>query len=540
MYRDPEQWAYVRRLVLEKGGSRKGVSRKTGLSRNTVRKMLACPRPPSKRTQPYGTEEKLLGSARFLAARRHSIDPIAYRRRALYLWGRVRDLVLKLDRPQGVSLLRDIAEALYGMTVQAPKSRRSLTGCSEAGENVPDTELRGEAARRWLDGLLRGEMPLPSLGDIGPAEGLTVLLGRTKDGTLRQRKKAAAVLADLRGVPIRTIAASLSISRVSVRKYVRVFTAGGVEALFANGRRIGGRLADNEATRQAVFALLHEPPSASGINRITWRMADLTQVLRDRGTPVCAQVVREITRSAGWRWRKARKVLTSTDPEYRAKVHHIRSILAELQENEGFFSIDEFGPFSIRAQGGKALVAPGEILTVPQYQKSKGSLIMTAALELSGNQITHFYSPRKDTGEMLRMLVKLIQEYKRKRRIYLSWDAASWHISKMLRDYVDQQNEAIIKGETAGPTLALAPLPSGAQFLNVIESVFSGMARAIIANSNYASVDEARAAIDRYIQERNEKFRCTPKRAGGSIWGKEREPPRFSESNNCKDPLYYR
>ena len=89
------------------------------------------------------------------------------------------------------------------------------------------------------------------------------------------------------------------------------------------------------------------------------------------------------------------------------KVHHIRSILAELQENEAFFSIDEFGPFSIRAQGGRALVGPREIPTVPQYQKSKGSLIMTAALELSRNQITHFYSPRKDTGEMLRMLAKL-------------------------------------------------------------------------------------------------------------------------------------
>jgi hypothetical protein len=46
----------------------------------------------------------------------------------------------------------------------------------------------------------------------------------------------------------------------------------------------------------------------------------------------------------------------------------------------------------------------------------------------------------------------------------------------------------------------LAPLPAGAQFLNVIESVFSGMARAVIDNSNYGSVDEARAAIDRYIQ----------------------------------------
>jgi hypothetical protein len=117
---------------------------------------------------------------------------------------------------------------------------------------------------------------------------------------------------------------------------------------------------------------------------------------------------------------------------------------------------------------------------------------MTAALELSRNQITHFYSARKDTGEMLRMLAKLIQEYKHKSRIYRSWDAASWNISRMLRDHVDQRNEAIIKEETAGPAVALAPVPAGAQFLNAIESVFSGMARAIIANSNdYASIDES-------------------------------------------------
>src|ERR1700730_766595 len=342
MYCDPKQWAYVRRLVLEDGGSRRGVSRKTGLSRTTVRKMLACPRPPSKPTPPNSTEEKLLESARSLAAQRHSIEPIAHRRRALHLWGRARDLVLKLDQPQGASLLRDIAEAINGITATTtPKSRRLLTGCSETGGDVPGAKLRGEAARRWLDGLLRGEMRLASLGDLGAAEQLTVLLGRTKDGTLRQRKRATAVLANLRGVPIRTIAAHLSINPASVRKYVGVFTAGGVEALFTNGRRIGGRRADNEATRQPVFSLLHRRPPRTCFNRTTWRMADLTQVLRERGTPVCAQVVREITRSAGWRWRKARKVLTSTDPEYRTKVHHIRSILAELQENEAFFSIDE-------------------------------------------------------------------------------------------------------------------------------------------------------------------------------------------------------
>jgi hypothetical protein len=37
------------------------------------------------------------------------------------------------------------------------------------------------------------------------------------------------------------------------------------------------------------------------------------------------------------------------------------------------------------------------------------------------------------------------------------------HISKMLRDYVDQHIGAIIKGEAAGPAVAMAPLPAGAQ-----------------------------------------------------------------------------
>lgn len=543
MYRDPKQWTYIRRLILEEGASRRGVSRKTGLSRKTVRKMLAHPQPP-KTTSLNSAEEKLLEAARSLAAARHSIDATAHRRRALHLWGRTRDLILKLDRPRGAALLRETAEVINGTTGETEPngSRPSATslGSGARSSGPGGRHPRGGTVRGWLDRLMRGEMRIADLGDLSSIEELPLLIARINDGTLRQRKKAAVVLAHKRGVPIRTIASCLSVSRVSVRKYVRLFTVGGVKALFVSKKRIGRRRAENEQVREAVFALLHEPPTAIGINRTTWRMADLTQVLREKGTPVCAQVVREITRSAGWRWRKARKVLTSTDPEYREKVHHIRSVLAELQENEAFFSIDEFGPFSVRAQGGRTLVAPGEMPTVPQYQKSKGSLIMTAALELSRNQITHFYSPRKDTGEMIRMLAKLVQEYKNKSRIYLSWDAASWHMSKMLHNHVAERNAAVAKGEAAGPVVALAPLPAGAQFLNVIESVFSGMARAIIAKSNYGSIDEARDAIDRYLQDRNEKFKRTPKRAGGTIWGTERAPPRFSVSNNCKDPLYYR
>ena len=74
--------------------------------------------------------------------------------------------------------------------------------------------------------------------------------------------------------------------------------------------------------------------------------------------------------------------------------------------------------------------------------------------------------------------------------------------------HVKQRNdEALAEGY---PVVKTAPLPAGAQFLNVIESVFSGMARAIIHNSDYGSVEAAKDAIDRYYAERNEYFRAHP------------------------------
>ena len=152
---------------------------------------------------------------------------------------------------------------------------------------------------------------------------------------------------------------------------------------------------------------------------------------------------------------------------------------------------------------------------------------------MSSNQVTHFYSVEKNTDEMIRMMEALVAEYSDRKKLYLSWDAASWHVSKKLFERIDTHN-ASIGGN--GPQIDTAALPARAQFLNVIESVFSGMARAIIHNSNYETVDEAKRAMDRYFCERNIHFRRNPGRAGGKLWGKERVPAEFSPSNNCKDP----
>ncbi|MEF8719146.1 MAG: IS630 family transposase [Candidatus Accumulibacter necessarius] len=388
----------------------------------------------------------------------------------------------------------------------------------------------GERWHKWVDSMMRGIVPDASSSTLAGRD----LLIENLSGSHFQRQKALVVLANEQGFSSNQITAFLGVSSSSVCRYLKTFHAGGAENLFQ--RKSCPHKDNDEALKTAVFCLLHEPPSLSGLNRTTWKMADIKKVLKERGFPVCISVIRTIIKKAGFRWKTARVVLTSNDPDYREKLDYVHEVLANLKPDERFFSVDEYGPFSIKIRGGRVLVPPGKQPTVPQWQKSKGWIIMTAALELSTNKLTHFYSTAKNTVEMIRMAKVLTQEYRGTTKIYLSWDAASWHMSKQLLEFIEEHN--LTAAKNALPLINLAPLPAGAQFLNVIESVFSGMARAIIHNSDYSSASEVMQAIDRYVSDRNSYFLANPKRAGKKIWGMERSKSEFDASNNCKDPEY--
>jgi transposase len=351
--------------------------------------------------------------------------------------------------------------------------------------------------------------------------------------------RARIILAAVEGQPNNAIAKTLKITRPTVLLWRSRFQEFGVLGLMKSAKRQGRkRKVTIEPTKNAIFTLLHSPPSQHNINRTSWRLADIRQCLLEQGISVSRVTISRIVRAAGYTWRKATEVLTSNDPEYQEKLERIKSVLSTLGENDRFCSIDEYGPFAIKMKGGTKLVGPGEHPHVPQFQKSKGCLIVTAALELSRNQVTHFYSKMKNTTEMIRLLEVLLEKYKGCDTLYLSWDAASWHASEALYEKVENVNNPDLWHSAHSPHVELIPLPSSAQYLNVIESVFSGMAKAVIHNSDYQSVEEAMAAIDRHFLERNGYFAKNPKRAGKKIWGQELVASEFSESNNCKDPKF--
>jgi len=556
MYSDQEQWAQIRYRVLVEGASQRQVARETGISPNMIRKMLRAKQPV-----PYGPRQQVfpkLGPYLQLIQRMvvDDVQPsLSYREiyrtireqgytgtydavgnyiRSLnptdrMLWEAAYDTIQSLDRKPAVDLLMRVARQCQANERQ----RRTLA----QARKIPKERVRQEAFT-WLRQLLQKRMPVADLRrDLSDVPDLDLLLDRLHCGSRHERNRSLSALGTLRGWPSTVICAFLGIEKKTYRGYGQTYERGGASALFA-ARAPTRKKIDGEPLKKLIFTILHEPPLTHDINRTSWTMGSLQQVLAGKGNPVCRDTIRKITRQAGWRWLKARKVLTSTDPDYSEKVRTLRSTLASLQSDEAFFSIDEYGPFIVRLHGGKALTPPGTIRIVPARQKARGTLILTAALELSTNQVTHVYSEKKNTAELIRLIEILATKYSACRRLYLSWDAASWHASNRLKDWLAKHNaEAQIKG---GPQIEVVPLPSCAPFLNVIEAVFSGMARAVIHNSNYPSAAEAQVAVDRYLAERNAHFRAHPERAGEWVWGLERQPAVFSEANNCKDPAYGR
>jgi transposase len=351
-------------------------------------------------------------------------------------------------------------------------------------------------------------------------------LGKWKNGKNAEWKRATVLLGSLAGRNVHEMAKQVEMSVCAVVRWIGHYQEKGLVGMIHIPAGINPAIiARTKIKQDNLIKLLHQSPSLHGINRTSWRLPDLSSAYaKVYGEAMAPTTVSANLKKLGIGYVKSREVLTSPDPKFREKLEHIQYILSHLKSDEKFFSVDEYGHFSVKLKGGRSHAK--EIVIIPQVQKSKGWLIVTAALELSTNQVTHFYSRKKDTGEMIKLLKLLREQYLNMARLYISWDAATWHSSKLLTQYIAAITET--------PFIELAPLPNSAQFLNVIESVFSGLAKAVIHNSDYPQVEDCMLAIDRHFVERNAHFLAHPQKAGKMIWGKERVKPVFDEANNCR------
>ena len=202
-----------------------------------------------------------------------------------------------------------------------------------------------------------------------------------------------------------------------------------------------GKPAQHKQLRSATRALieiLHHKPKVYGINRSNWTQGSLATAFEKLyGQRPSKSTVGRLLKEAGLSWKKSRRVLTSPDPNYREKVEVLLKTLQSLKADEDLFFIDELGPLQVKRYGGRSYTAKRETLTHPQSQHSKGSITMYGALSATTNQVTWFYGKSKDSAGIIDLAEILFNQYHAKSKIYLTWDAASWHGSDQLVQWAD-------------------------------------------------------------------------------------------------------
>jgi transposase len=385
-------------------------------------------------------------------------------------------------------------------------------------DRVSDPRRSASAARQWLLELINGTHTVERLqSELPNATDLRFLFSQLKHGRSRHRKKAATILARNRGISNSVIARAIQSARSTTRRYYKIYLQSGAVRLLAwnTNRDFSVKREASERTKR-ILELLHDKPTTFGINRTNWTQQALLKAYKQsHGASISRSTLARLIRQAGYRWKKAQRVLTSPDPCYREKVELLLNTLHALAADEMFFFLDEWGPVQVRKRGGKAYRA--HHATIPRRQLSRGNVSLVAALSATTNQVTWHFVASKDSRAMMDMIEILYNQYHTKTKLYVTWDAVAWHNSSLLLEALNHFNEQT-RALSVGPIIELVPLPTSSQFLNVIEGVFSGMTRAVVDNSDYPEPIHMKLAISKHFTERNEHFQYNPKRVGKKIW----------------------
>jgi hypothetical protein len=104
--------------------------------------------------------------------------------------------------------------------------------------------------------------------DLAEIDELTV---RLYEGRLTERNRSMVILANRHAISTKISCSFLNVDPRTARRYLKVFETTGVSGLFAPQAHSTSKF-DDPLIKNAVFGLLHEPPSNYGINRTTWTM----------------------------------------------------------------------------------------------------------------------------------------------------------------------------------------------------------------------------------------------------------------------------
>ena len=136
-------------------------------------------------------------------------------------------------------------------------------------------------------------------------------------------RRCHILLASARGDTAPVIAQAIGGSPQAVRNVLRAFETRGLAVVAMQSRRPHTAAKLFEAERsQRLKALLHQSPREFGKVRSTWTLALAAEVCLEQGVTVervSLETIRDALKRLGVGWRRAKRWITSPDPQYALK-----------------------------------------------------------------------------------------------------------------------------------------------------------------------------------------------------------------------------
>ena len=262
MYRDPVQWSRIRKRLRRKEASIRGICRETGISCNTIKKMLLHRLPPTRKRRTFALPilAPHVATIRRLISENDTLPPtsrlsikkiyehiksrecftggystvrdfVAKNRGAPdCIWAYAYNMIISLDKYRAIEFMFMLsrAEPLILSERKLSQLMRQVALRIPPLKTSTPREVREACDKEWLRSVLQDAIPLRLLHQhLGEFEGRDELLRMVWNGRNSIRNKALAVLAARKGVRAGVICAFLNINRTSFHKYRKAFDAGG-------------------------------------------------------------------------------------------------------------------------------------------------------------------------------------------------------------------------------------------------------------------------------------------------------------------------
>ena len=297
--------------------------------------------------------------------------------------------------------------------------------------------------------------------------------------------RARIVLLASEGLTAEAIAAAVSKSLLTVRRWRRRYTAKGVDGLLKDATRPPGRKPlTAETIKRVVHMTLHEKPP----NATQWSARSMA-----KAAGISYTSVQRIWRAHELKPHLVKTFKVSRDKNFAAKVEDVVGLYLNPPDKALVLCVDEKSQIQAldRTQPGLPL-KKGRAGTMTHDYKRNGTTTLFAALNMLDGKVIGTCLPRHRHREFLRFLRLIDQKTPQGLDLHLVVD-----------NYATHKTPAVKRWLKAHPRFHLHFTPTSASWLNMVERFFAEITRNRIRRGAFTSVAELKTAIMDYLETHN-------------------------------------